>query len=59
MNILKDKDDDLDSHIICIEELGYLRLLYAVEFGRTRSLIGFYINNMSIPQVVSGFDNTL
>lgn len=44
---------------IAIIGLGYVGLPLAVEFGKTRSVVGFDINQKRIAELVSGEDRTL
>lgn len=50
---------NLDNKKIAIIGLGYVGLPLAVEFGKTRSVIGFDINQSRIQELKSGVDNTL
>jgi UDP-N-acetyl-D-galactosamine dehydrogenase len=50
---------DLNDKIIAIIGLGYVGLPLAVEFGKTRPVIGFDINKKRIAELRSGIDHTL
>jgi UDP-N-acetyl-D-galactosamine dehydrogenase len=50
---------DLNDKIIAIIGLGYVGLPLAVEFGKTRPVIGFDINKRRIAELCSGIDHTL
>ncbi len=47
-----------NNEIIAIIGLGYVGLPLAVEFGRTRKVIGFDINRQRIDELKNGFDRT-
>ncbi|UWR01252.1 Vi polysaccharide biosynthesis UDP-N-acetylglucosamine C-6 dehydrogenase TviB (plasmid) [Rhodobacteraceae bacterium S2214] len=49
----------MQNEIIAIIGLGYVGLPLAVEFGKTRNVIGFDINSSRIDELRSGVDNTL
>lgn len=49
----------LDKSTIAIIGLGYVGLPLAVEFGKTRPVIGFDINQKRIAELESGVDHTL
>ena len=49
---------DLDKKIAIIG-LGYVGLPLAVEFGKTRKVLGFDINQSRVDELMSGVDNTL
>ena len=44
---------------IAIIGLGYVGLPLAVEFGKTRKVLGFDINQSRVDELISGVDNTL
>ena len=44
---------------IAIIGLGYVGLPLAVEFGKTRNVVGFDINNLRISELLEGVDSTL
>ena len=44
---------------ICIIGLGYVGLPLAIEFGRTREIVAFDINQSRINRLKDGFDDTL
>jgi UDP-N-acetyl-D-glucosamine/UDP-N-acetyl-D-galactosamine dehydrogenase len=44
---------------LCVVGLGYVGLPLATEFGRTRSVIGFDINQTRVEELSRGFDRTL
>ena len=44
---------------IAIIGLGYVGLPLAVEFGKTRSTIGFDINTSRVQNLIKGFDKPL
>ncbi|KGK43289.1 Vi polysaccharide biosynthesis protein VipA/TviB [Nitrincola sp. A-D6] len=50
---------NLESTRIAIIGLGYVGLPLAVEFGKTRDVLGFDINQKRINELVSGHDATL
>lgn len=50
---------DLNDKIIAIIGLGYVGLPLAVEFGKSRTVIGFDINKKRIAELQSGVDHTL
>jgi UDP-N-acetyl-D-glucosamine/UDP-N-acetyl-D-galactosamine dehydrogenase len=50
---------DLNDKIIAIIGLGYVGLPLAVEFGKSRAVIGFDINIKRIAELQSGIDHTL
>ena len=45
--------------MICIVGLGYVGLPLAVEFGKTREVVGFDISPQRINELKSGFDRTM
>ena len=49
----------LDKSTIAIIGLGYVGLPLAVEFGKTRPVIGFDINQKRIAELEGGEDRTL
>lgn len=50
---------NLNEAKIAIIGLGYVGLPLAVEFGKTRSVLGFDINRARIDELLSGHDSTL
>lgn len=50
---------DIDNKNIAIIGLGYVGLPLAVEFGKTRPVLGFDINDSRIAELRSGRDSTL
>jgi UDP-N-acetyl-D-galactosamine dehydrogenase len=57
--IIKEKWMNLKNRTIAIIGLGYVGLPLAVEFGKTRSVIGFDINQKRIAELEGGEDHTL
>lgn len=50
---------NLDTAKVAIIGLGYVGLPLAVEFGKTRAVVGFDINAERISELIKGSDNTL
>lgn len=50
---------DLEQARVAVVGLGYVGLPLAVEFGKTRSVIGFDINERRIAELQAGHDRTL
>lgn len=50
---------DIINQDLAIIGLGYVGLPLAVEFGKTRSVLGFDINQARVDELISGVDSTL